>query len=798
MQNRDVNNMQNNIADIFQAKTETLQELMSENVGYYIPAYQRNYSWDKGTAQTLLDDIREGLVRLAKEPSGDACTFIGSVILVWDREFITISPQVQPELPAKVYNVIDGQQRLTTLTATCAALHYWLTENSNKPSMQKSLSADSALSTFLKQQIAGVLKDLEKIYTFQPNPVYEKSYPRIVTCFKDTWGSTPVTARYTSPIANLIDCYNNHTASDSTPKSKFEWEPILIDVPNANELANRFREILAFVNKIAKSSKSELSIFEGEISLLSNLEAQRNLTTHPWPLEITEAIEKEANSQIIELMRVLFYSIYTIKRVPLTVVRTQTEFYAFEIFQALNTTGTPLTALETFRPELIRSEGLANWEASLSKPAFEDRVMRELNITKVKDRAKLSKDLLTTFAQTATGEKLGSHVAHQRAYLDRIFDFYKGSPESRHDFVQHLGDVPDFVSLIWNKASTGEATFSGFDHQSNEEISYCLASLHKLNHEIAAAPIIRYINFETSTGKIGQIENIRCAVKAIHAFSILRRAFTGSTKQIDDVYRKLMSGDLAGFSKISSSGLGWHIAANPPTYAELKMLLVDELCSTILGTGTPPFDVESKSDVSNLKSAWITKTSRNNLYEYKQIARALLLAAHKGSVTDKRGLLVPATDDEPRTLKFADFAGAETHWLEHIAPQTRGLDNEWDAEIYEESPNVIHEIGNLMLLPDVVNISAGNKSWNEKSTLYRALSQGNPDEAREIIRSSGIEFPDNTIEIFAKGYFSTEAIPLAKLGEIGDPFNRSTITSRSENLLDRAWENLFGDLTPSP
>ena len=74
---------------------------------YHIPKYQREYVWGKYHWETLINDINEN----------DPAYFIGSVIVV------SHSANLRPS-EEKIYQVIDGQQRLTTLSILLAAIYY--------------------------------------------------------------------------------------------------------------------------------------------------------------------------------------------------------------------------------------------------------------------------------------------------------------------------------------------------------------------------------------------------------------------------------------------------------------------------------------------------------------------------------------------------------------------------------------------------------------------------------------------------------------------------------------------------
>ena len=72
---------------------------------YHIPKYQREYVWGRDEWETLINDIFEN----------DPDYFVGSVIVI---SYTDVRPGAE-----KIYQVIDGQQRLTTLTILLAAIY---------------------------------------------------------------------------------------------------------------------------------------------------------------------------------------------------------------------------------------------------------------------------------------------------------------------------------------------------------------------------------------------------------------------------------------------------------------------------------------------------------------------------------------------------------------------------------------------------------------------------------------------------------------------------------------------------
>ena len=84
--------------------------LLSTVVQYQIPIYQRNYAWGKDNCDKLLKDI------IKAGTPGNANHYVGSIIV-----------KEEPVAGGvKIYNVIDGQQRITTITLLLLALeNYW-------------------------------------------------------------------------------------------------------------------------------------------------------------------------------------------------------------------------------------------------------------------------------------------------------------------------------------------------------------------------------------------------------------------------------------------------------------------------------------------------------------------------------------------------------------------------------------------------------------------------------------------------------------------------------------------------
>ncbi len=117
-----------------------LSELFSgdNNVSYYIPKYQREYVWSKWNWEVLFDDIMES----------EGGHFLGSIIC--------INTETDSHKPATL-ELVDGQQRMTTISLFYLAIYTFLKENL-VPSDDEEKNLDNQLKLFsLRNRI--IIKD---------------------------------------------------------------------------------------------------------------------------------------------------------------------------------------------------------------------------------------------------------------------------------------------------------------------------------------------------------------------------------------------------------------------------------------------------------------------------------------------------------------------------------------------------------------------------------------------------------------------------------------------------------------
>ena len=95
----------------------SLNEILEPNVKFEIPIYQRTYDWNKNNCRQLYDDIVS-----VGQPNNTTHHFIGAITYVREK---TLPNDVN------TYQIIDGQQRLTTLLLLLRALRDNLEKSEN-------------------------------------------------------------------------------------------------------------------------------------------------------------------------------------------------------------------------------------------------------------------------------------------------------------------------------------------------------------------------------------------------------------------------------------------------------------------------------------------------------------------------------------------------------------------------------------------------------------------------------------------------------------------------------------------
>jgi uncharacterized protein with ParB-like and HNH nuclease domain len=143
-----------------EAKECKIQDILTENKKYVIPAYQRPYSWSADNAEQLISDIYQSYISEDKE------YFIGSMICINKGD--------------NVYEVVDGQQRLTTLSLILSQLKSLIDYQGIKDDLQKRILPIDVYSEETDEprlMVRSKESDLYRYYILQEKTEYKPEKP---------------------------------------------------------------------------------------------------------------------------------------------------------------------------------------------------------------------------------------------------------------------------------------------------------------------------------------------------------------------------------------------------------------------------------------------------------------------------------------------------------------------------------------------------------------------------------------------------------------------------------------------
>ena len=118
------------------SETNLIRFIQEQDTHFVIPVYQRNYDWTLLQCRQWLEDI----IQVGKDDRLSS-HFVGSIVYIHDDVYLTESPR---EL-----TVIDGQQRLTTITLIWIVL-YRIAQELNNDKLINEINKKYLVNEFLE------------------------------------------------------------------------------------------------------------------------------------------------------------------------------------------------------------------------------------------------------------------------------------------------------------------------------------------------------------------------------------------------------------------------------------------------------------------------------------------------------------------------------------------------------------------------------------------------------------------------------------------------------------------------
>ncbi len=775
----------NNGEKIFQAEAlsvaETFIDKKGGRVGFRVPEYQRTYDWSKENLGRLIENCLSGFHQLSQTKGArKPHTFLGTIILVNEKE------SVESGFQGESYALVDGQQRITSLILICCVLYEKLTQHQYDAENSEYLSNEC--KEWLAEEVNERKDSLFQCTTGLLNTSGAKRgsfdyFPRVVRKKDDSRARK--NKEYKSSIAKLLKLFEDFSQQDEY--SNFEPDSSL---PQSNE-SKRLLENFKILRDLGKflcdeklsnfSNDFDYYLVKREIFKLSQM--QNLFLNRPKPNCISKICD-EPNVQGI--VRLLLFSAYLLNYVVLNCIETSDEDSAFDLFDALNTTGEPLTAIETLKPLVVESGSNSGFEGSKSAIEYE-RIENNLNdvFDKTEERQSETKQLLTSFALYFDGDKLPLELSGQRNYLRRNYKKINSTSEKLR-FVQAIADIAEFRYNFWISKDRIAKILEFNSAENKKWIELCLALLRDMKTKLTVPIIARFWSaYKNSHGEEVSEEELVCAIKALTAFVVIRRAYTGGTQGIDSEFRQLMRDKIL---EIEPLCLGLNFKNKVWSIQQLKKRLMNNLCGLI--------DVDP-DDYIELKSSWIGKAKNQDLYKHSNhLCRFLLLAAtDNAELNDSPGLLKKSGVLSYTTSVFFNidrWNDENLKTVEHIAPQEfpKSSTTDWKEEIYVDR-GVQHTIGNLTLLPGKSNTSISNRNWNDKRTYYRIFADRNKIKRNaniEKAKQKGIDINQSTLRLIDE----TPHLQILESVVNVDTWTKDLIEARSQNILELGWETISG------
>lgn len=170
--------------------------------GFFVPLYQREYTWEEDNINQLFDDLVLGIRELSNADGDNATTFLGTTILTNLADKKDTVPKGEDKAqPTAVQLVIDGQQRISTI----ALLSILLIERLK--GLSASLS-NKAPYTVLQNHCSDLVETLQKLFTIKlGRGAKPPNKPKIIRAKDDRWTYDGDDTSYGSPVAHYIATY---------------------------------------------------------------------------------------------------------------------------------------------------------------------------------------------------------------------------------------------------------------------------------------------------------------------------------------------------------------------------------------------------------------------------------------------------------------------------------------------------------------------------------------------------------------------------------------------------------------
>ena len=761
------------ISNSFDTRTQPIIRFFQEpGLGFYIPLYQRDYSWDVEHIEQLMEDICQGVTALVEKH--DDTRFLGTIIVVTEHnKQANIRPQEKEALPTRIDNIIDGQQRISTLAMLATLLYQKLYDLSEQLSQFETFSA-------LQDVFTERLSELKRVFVIDLGRGTPDLKPIVVSASsEDTWTLSGNDSLYRSDVSNYIAKVIRaiHDNSGEFPR---------ISSVSGKRVRGNLQLMKKCIDEVQlahlpTNSSSDYE-FPSAYDILSSIK-EEFIWIYDRPelkqIILDTGINGPEKTALCSLVQVSAFCHYVLNCCCFITIQPTNDEWAFDMFQSLNGTGTALTAIETFKATVVHQIH-PSYKESQERGFFNkvDELLGQGDTAPKKNT--LTNDLLTTFAHAYSGKKLSRHFSKQKRWLDSQYRECCLTDEGER-FVERISHVATFLRHL-NEYDPAELPyFRGLSAEVTENerklATFCLLFLRDANHKMART-ILSIFYSRILDGCPGSTADFVEATKAVAAFFTLWRSAT-STSRLDDTYRTMLRGDDG--SEILPLSWAKDRAGDNLSVSNLKSYLCCLLSNRV-------------KDADNWQSSATAYLHYEN--NIKAVCKFALFITSNDVIPDSdpnnAGLMIPGRPESTKNYLVPDMWAHKSFSLEHIAPRKRASNPpQWKHNLYADEN--IHKIGNLTLLPLKINQSVGNKSWAEKWIYYKYLAERDPaevEELKQIASQRNIELNENSVQLLQETPVNDHMAPIIKVG-IDGKWDKDLVQKRTERLCSILWKRLY-------
>ena len=749
------------IDSAFDPTTNSIHSFYQQpGIGYYIPLYQREYSWDSDNIEQLLTDLSKGIENCLEDD--DEIRFLGTIIAVQEgNTTLNISPQEPKALPSRIDKIIDGQQRLSTISVLATRIYHSL------QILKKKLKKDE-VGTNILEATKFWEKKLIDVFSLDLQRGTPEKKPKIIRGSVDQWTMDgEINDNYFSPVANYLGHFIAFATQDKA-LPKFE----------KNQLQANIRQIDNWLkNEVLQAHAQALTQIDFTPAWLIINAIDENFIWQYKRPELTALIDvnsgsdkKSINFLVCQFIQLFTVCHYLLDRCCFTVIKPSKDDWAFDLFQSLNATGTPLTAIETFAPLVNHTVDLngGNYKASKTKVDFDNILSLFEDSKNAAQKSKITNDFITSLSLTTDGTKLSSHFSHQKKWLDKVFVTRPTFNEQKL-LINFFGNYSKFYKSVWlNYQGDNGIPINEISTEKESNLaSFLFLFLRDSNHKMAITILGRFYN-DIIIGKPNSKQNFISALKAVSAFYFIWRSCK-SNSGLDTVYREFLKGT----------------TANGQNWCEIDSIELDKLKSHFR-------EALKKREITD-KSEFIKLSKVELTYGSPSLCRFALLTHFDDNIPDtsKPGILKKGALNCNPHLTVDKWNSTNVRTIEHVAPQ-KNSNNSWPLDLYDDVTDYVNSIGNLTLLPLSINSSASNKGWGEKLFYYKHLGQKDPSIQANLqaeAATNGITLEDTTINLLQSADYHEHMNVLTSL-DINFVWDSKFVTDRTESILNDVYDKI--------